>query len=88
MNVMHHADNIFHRKMSSNNKQSIKTHMPKLDSSNYQVWAGKMTVFLRSQGLWNMVRGFEPNLPEYTLPFIGRSGPTVTTKQLVSFSFG
>jgi hypothetical protein len=64
MDVMHHADNIFHRKMSSNNKQSIKTHVPKLDNLNYQVWAGKMMAFLRLQGLWNMVRGSELNLPE------------------------
>jgi Domain of unknown function (DUF4219) len=64
MDVMHHADNIFCRKMSSNNKQSIETHVPQLDGSNYQVWAGKMMVYLRSQGLWNMVRGSEPNLPE------------------------
>jgi Domain of unknown function (DUF4219) len=48
----------------SSNKQSIKTHVPKLDGLNYQVWAGKMQAFLRSQGLWNMVRGLEPNLPE------------------------
>jgi Domain of unknown function (DUF4219) len=48
----------------SSNKQSIKVHIPKLDSSNYQVWAGKMQAFLRSQGLWNMVRGSEPNPPK------------------------
>jgi hypothetical protein len=44
--------------------QSIKVHVPKLDSSNYQVWAGKMQAFSRLQGLWNMVRGSEPNLPK------------------------
>jgi hypothetical protein len=64
MDVMHYADNIFYRKMSSNNKQSVKTHVSKLDGLNYQVWSGKMQAFLRSQGLWNMVRGSEPNLPE------------------------
>jgi Domain of unknown function (DUF4219) len=64
MDVTHHADNIFHRKMSSNNKQSVEVHIPKLDSLNYQVWAGKMQAFLRSQGLWNMVRDSESNLPK------------------------
>jgi Domain of unknown function (DUF4219) len=64
MDVKLHADNIFHSKMLSNNKQSIETHIPKLDGSNYQVWAGKMQVYLRLQGLWNMVRGSEPNLPK------------------------
>jgi hypothetical protein len=48
----------------SSNKQSVKTHVPKLDSLNYLVWAGKMQAFLRLQGLWNMVRGSEPNPPE------------------------
>jgi Domain of unknown function (DUF4219) len=48
----------------SSNKQSIKTHISKLDGLNYQVWSGKMQAFLRLQGLWNMVRGSEPNLPE------------------------
>jgi Domain of unknown function (DUF4219) len=57
MDVMHYADN----------KWSIKTHVPKLDGSNFQVWSGKMQVFLRLQGLWNMVRGFEPNLPEFAV---------------------
>jgi hypothetical protein len=46
----------------SSNKQSVQAHIPKLDGSNYQVWSGKMQVFLRSQGLWNMVRESEPNL--------------------------
>jgi Domain of unknown function (DUF4219) len=64
MDVMHYADNIFCRKMSSNNKQSIETHIPKLDGSNYQVWSGKIQAFLRLQGLWNMVRGSKPNPPE------------------------
>jgi gag-polypeptide of LTR copia-type/Domain of unknown function (DUF4219) len=64
MDVMHYADNIFLKKMSSNNKQSIETHIPKLDRLNYQVWSRNMQAFLRSQGLWNMVRGSEPNLPE------------------------
>jgi hypothetical protein len=50
--------------LQKNNKQSVKTHVPKLDGSNYQVWSGKMQAFLRSQGLWNMVRGSEPNPPE------------------------
>jgi gag-polypeptide of LTR copia-type len=50
-------------KMSSN-KQSIETHVPKLDSSNFLVWTGKMQVFLRSQGLWNMARGLKPNPPK------------------------
>jgi Domain of unknown function (DUF4219) len=49
--------------MSSNN-QSIETHVSKLDGSNFQVWAGKMQVYLRLQGLWNMVRSLEPNTPE------------------------
>jgi Domain of unknown function (DUF4219)/gag-polypeptide of LTR copia-type len=64
MDVIHHADNIFRRKMSSNNKQSVEIHISKLDGLNYQVWAGKMQAYLRSQGLWNMVRSSEPNLPE------------------------
>jgi Domain of unknown function (DUF4219) len=64
INVKLDAENIFHRKMSSNNKQFVEIHIPTLDSSNYQVWAGKMQVYLRLQGLWNKVRGSEPNLPE------------------------
>jgi hypothetical protein len=52
----------FIRKMSF--KQSIKNHISKLDGSNFLVGAGKMQAFLRSQGLWNMVRRLEPNLPE------------------------
>jgi hypothetical protein len=48
----------------SSNKQSIETHIPKLDGSNFLVWAEKMQVFSRSQGLWNMVRGLKQNPPE------------------------
>ena len=63
MEVMHHADNIFSlEKMSS--KQSVETHIPKLDGSNFLVWSGKMQAYLRSQGLWNMVRGMEQNPPD------------------------
>jgi Domain of unknown function (DUF4219) len=53
----------FAEKMSSNNKQFVKAHVPKLDGLNYQVWAGKMQAYLRSQGLWNMENN-PPNLAE------------------------
>ena len=48
-------------KMSS--KQSVENHIPKLDGSNFLVWSGKMQAYLRSQGLWNMVKGSEQNPP-------------------------
>jgi Domain of unknown function (DUF4219) len=64
MEVMHYADNIFFFQEKMSSTQSVETHIPKLDGSNFLVWAGKMQAFLRLQGLWNMVRGLEPNLPE------------------------
>ena len=44
--------------------KSVEAHVPILDGANYQVWAVKMTAFLRSQGLWNIVRSIESNPPE------------------------
>jgi gag-polypeptide of LTR copia-type len=48
----------------SSSKQFVENHVPKLDSLNYQVWAGKMQAFLRSQGFWNIVRKSESSPPD------------------------
>ena len=61
---MHYADNIFSSREKMSSKQSVEMHIPKLDGSNFQVWSRKMQAYLRSQGLWNMVRGMQQNPPE------------------------
>jgi len=44
--------------------KSVEAHVPVLDGANYQIWAVRMTAFLRSQGLWNIVKAIKGNPPE------------------------
>ena len=42
---------------SSSNTNTISTHVPILDGTNYREWAAQMQAYLQSTGLWLIVNG-------------------------------
>ena len=42
---------------SSNNNNTVSTHIPILDGTNYREWAAQMQAYLQSTGLWLIING-------------------------------
>ena len=47
-------------KMSSAAANDVKTAVPIVDGSNYNVWVDQMKFWLQSQNLWRIVNGTIP----------------------------